>query len=123
MADSDQAARERYLQFAERVTASGDAWRLKSDEGWANCESGLQPGATVMPFWSDPAVAARAARNEWAAYQPTPIPIDRFVGRWLTNMAAEGALVGPDWDPEVLSGYEVSADDVQRQILDILGID
>lgn len=73
-----------------------------------------------MPFWSDKAVAAAAARGEWSAYHPTLIPLDRFVARWLPNMAAAGALVGPDWQPDVLSGYEVGAADVRRRILKIL---
>jgi hypothetical protein len=122
MADSEEAARARYHEFVERAATTGEVWGLKSAEGWANSDSGLQPGATVMPFWSDPAGAAAAAQGPWSAYQPTAIPLHLFVVRWLTNMATEGALVGPNWEPERLGGYEVDAADVRDRFLDILGL-
>jgi hypothetical protein len=122
MADSEEAALARCHTFVQQVTVTGEVWGLKSAKGWANCDSGLQPGATVMPFWSSKATADAAARGEWSVYQPTAIPLDLFVVRWLTNMASEGALVGPDWEPEQLGGYEIAAADMRDRLLDILGL-
>jgi hypothetical protein len=51
-----------------------------------------------MPFWSDRAYAARAAREEWGAYTPTAIPLAAFIDTWLAGMQKDGVLVGPNWD-------------------------
>jgi hypothetical protein len=51
-----------------------------------------------MPFWSDRAYAQQCAREDWSEYEPAAIPIDQFMERWLPGMAADGTLVGTNWN-------------------------
>ena len=59
-----------------------------------------------MVFWSDRAYAAQCARDEWATYQPTSIPLDRFLASWLPGMAKDHLLVGTNWSVHLI-GLEV----------------
>jgi hypothetical protein len=89
---------ESHQRFVRRVIEGGQVWGLKRADGWAVCDSLEHEGTRVMPFWSDRAYAARGAREEWAAYAPTPISLATFLEVWLTGMQQEGVLVGPNWD-------------------------
>jgi len=119
------ASRERHERFVRRVAAGGLVWGLKCEDGWAVSSSNdtEDEGAeerTVYPFWSDRAYAARVARNDWAHYEPASIPLVEFLDAWLPGMAAEGHLVGTNWNA-YLVGLEVEPLDLLDQILDKMG--
>jgi Protein of unknown function (DUF2750) len=104
-ATTDAAAR----RFFERIREAGEVWGLRdpTDEGWATCPSNDSEGKTVMLFWSDRAYAARCARDDWAHYVPSAIPLEMFVDAWLPGMASEDFLMGPNWDGD-LRGIELT---------------
>jgi uncharacterized protein DUF2750 len=89
---------------------------LRSEDGWAVCASTEFEDTDVMPFWSDRAYAARAAINEWAAYEPASIPLDEFIDSWLKGMHENGSLVGTNWDRENC-GMEIAAADLAQELL------
>ena len=97
-------------RFIQRVLASREVWGLKSEDGWAICDSNEETEdeevRDVMPFWSDRAYAQRVATGEWEDYVPTAIPLDLFIDRWLKGMHDEGTLVGTNWDASN-SGMEI----------------
>jgi len=68
-----------------------------------------------MPFWSDLAYAKQCAKNEWADYKPTPIPLEMFLERWLTGMSADNSLVGTNWSAN-LCGCEVEPAELKLEI-------
>jgi hypothetical protein len=72
-----------------------------------------------MPFWSDRAYARRAARAEWAAYEPTRIELSEFIDGWLKGMHEDGVLVGTNWDANN-RGLEVPAVDLAQALVTLL---
>ncbi|MGE5155753.1 MAG: DUF2750 domain-containing protein [Bdellovibrio bacteriovorus] len=50
-------AREDHDRFVRDVKSSGGVWGLRSDQGWADCESEEYEDTDVHPFWSDEASA------------------------------------------------------------------
>jgi len=59
-----------------------------------------------MPFWSDRAYAKQCAREDWAAYEPTAIPLPAFLQHWLPGLARDGVLVGTNWNVHLI-GMEI----------------
>jgi hypothetical protein len=126
MVDTVRRMNERQLQdgvtteenrqrFVRRVVDGGQVWGLKGADGWAICDSVESEEARVMPFWSDRAYAARAARAEWAAFTPTAIPLAVFIDTWLAGMQKDGVLVGPNWDANDC-GVELLADALAEEL-------
>jgi hypothetical protein len=106
--DLSIASQERHERFIQRVVASGIVWGLKEDEGWVTSTSTADETEErpIMPFWSDRAYAKQCAQDEWSSYEPTQIPLELFLERWLPGMHADGYLVGTNWNAS-LSGYEI----------------
>ncbi len=121
MVQLQELSQQNHLQFVERVVASRVVWGLRSSAGWAVCDSAEQEGVEVMPFWSDRAYAARAARDEWAAYEPASISLDAFIETWLEGMHDDGALVGTNWDADN-AGMEIPAADLTRELSDAIDL-
>jgi hypothetical protein len=67
-----------------------------------------------MPFWSDRAYARQCAKEDWCDYDPTPIPLGLFLERWLPGMAADGCLVGTNWNAQ-LCGHEIEPLELKRE--------
>jgi hypothetical protein len=106
MLDTTAACQKRLDRFVHRVCESKSVWGLKNDEGWAVAPSNDEKGTAVMLFWSDRAYAAQCAKDEWAAYVPTAIPLVKFLAVWLPGMANDGLLVGTNWNAHLI-GLEV----------------
>ena len=112
----DQATgEESYARFVRRVVAGGEVWGLKSEDGWAVCDSSESEGRSVMPFWSDRAYARRAALAEWSDYEPTRLELAQFLDPWLVGMKRDGVLVGTNWDAQNC-GLEVEPDELARSL-------
>src|SRR5207247_10751817 len=95
-------------RFVQRVVASREVWGLKSAEGWA-CTASTAGGSedrSVMPFWSDRAYAKQCAKEDWSDYEPTPIPLDLFLQRWLPGMESDDCILGRNWNAH-LCAYEL----------------
>jgi len=116
MSDSTDDGQADHDRFVERVKATGTIWGLKSDKGWAVCESNEYEETDVYPFWSDEAEARVHCTDDWAHFAPASLPLDVFVDTWLAGMSEDGVLVGTNWDAD-LSGVEVEPDDLARELL------
>jgi hypothetical protein len=100
-------AEENYRRFVERAARVGQVWGLKSDdEKWVVSDSNEDEDRKVMPFWSDAAYARRCAKGPWSEFKPTPIPLDKFLEKWLPGLDQRGHFVGANWDGNA-SGVEV----------------
>ena len=117
MLDVVMASKERHEHFVRRVAASREVWGLKGQDGWA-CSASTANNSrdrSVMPFWSDRAYARQCARASWASYMPTRIPLELFLERWLKGMAADGCMVGTNWNAQ-LCGQVVEPLDLKQEI-------
>lgn len=117
----NEFAHEAHRRFIERVAASGRVWGLRDGQGWITVESNEDPDRRVFPFWSDAAYARRCVKGPWAGFQPTSIPLDKFLGVWLPGMDLDGCLAGTNWDGE-LRGAEIYPLSLKRALEDALGI-
>ena len=111
------ASKERHDRFVQRIVASREVWGLKSEDGWA-CTASTADGSedrSVMPFWSDRAYAKQCAKEDWSDYEPTPIPLELFLGEWLPGMEADDCIVGTNWNAH-LCGYEIEPPYLKREI-------
>lgn len=117
MFENSTAAKDRHQRFVERVVLSRAVWGLKGAEGWATTTSTADAtrGREVIPFWSDRASANQCAKDTWAKYDATEIPLDLFIQRWLPRMAIERCLAGTNWNV-LLSGHEIEPDDLRDEL-------
>lgn len=51
-----------------------------------------------MPFWSDSAFCKACAKEEWAQYTATKIPLAEFLESWCVGLHQDDLLVGVNWD-------------------------
>jgi hypothetical protein len=115
MPQDSATSESNYRRFIERVRESGEVWGLRSDDGWAYCASNEYEDTDVLVFWSERAEAQRHAQGDWAQHQPAVIVLDEFIENWLQGMDEDGALVGPNWDPE-FGGLEVEPSDMADEL-------
>lgn len=109
----------KYKLFVERVAASKQVWGLKSKAGWANSESNEDEAVTVIPFWSDRALAKACARDDWKNFTPTEISVADFLENWCIGMAEDETLAGLNWDANMF-GKETDALSVAVDVLNRL---
>ena len=110
-----EIARDAHRLFVQRVVETGEVWGLKSDEGWVSFKSNQDEDRDVWPFWSDAAYARRCRPNNLTDYQPTLIPLDKFLALWLPGMDKDGHFAGTNWDQN-LCGMEVYPLALKEQI-------
>ncbi|MGE5153256.1 MAG: DUF2750 domain-containing protein [Bdellovibrio bacteriovorus] len=122
MNDVTTEAQDNHDRFVREVQASGLVWGLKSDQGWAVCESNEYEDTDVYPFWSDEAEARLHCADDWAGFVPDSLPLDVFIDTWLAGMSEDGVLVGTNWDAE-LSGLELEPDELAQELLGEAGDD
>ncbi|MFT5720657.1 MAG: hypothetical protein ACI9W6_000957 [Motiliproteus sp.] len=108
---------QNYLAFIEGIKASGEVWGVTTPEGWVVCDSEEYEETDVIPFWSSAEDAQAQCADEWAENEVKSISLAVFVERWLTGMAEDGVLVGPNWNAE-MEGLEVEPEAVAEQLLD-----
>lgn len=106
-----------YRLFIEGIKGSGKVWGVTTPEGWVFCESEEFEDADVIPFWSDEADAKAQCSGEWADNTAKSIELELFIETWLTGMAEDGVLVGPNWNAE-MAGLEVEPGDLAEELLD-----
>lgn len=108
---------QNYLAFIEGIKASGEVWGVTTPEGWVVCDSEEYEETDVIPFWSNSEDAKAQCADEWAEYEVKSISLAVFAERWLTGMAEDGVLVGPNWNAE-MEGLEVEPEAIAEQLLD-----
>ncbi|MEH6652376.1 MAG: DUF2750 domain-containing protein [Motiliproteus sp.] len=106
-----------YRLFIEGIKGSGKVWGVSTGEGWVFCESEEFEDTDVMPFWSDEADAKAQCSGEWADNKAESIELEVFVENWLTGMAEDGVLIGPNFNAE-MSGLEIEPEELADALLD-----
>ncbi|HYN77174.1 MAG TPA: DUF2750 domain-containing protein [Lamprocystis sp. (in: g-proteobacteria)] len=116
MTDLSAEHQDNHDRFISRVRETQRVWGLKSDEGWAVCESNDFEDTDVYPFWSDEAAAAAHCTDDWKGFAPTSLALDLFIDTWLAGMSEDGVLVGTNWDEELM-GLEIEPSDLAEELL------
>jgi hypothetical protein len=98
----------KYQLFIEKVAASKLVWGLQDKKGWANSHAAEGEEFTVVPFWSERALAKACAKADWAGYTATDISLPEFLESWCIGMADDDILAGLEWDANMF-GKEISA--------------
>lgn len=108
---------QNYLAFVEGIKATGEVWGVATPEGWVVCDSEEFEETDVIPFWSNEEDAKAQCADEWADNTAKSISLDVFVERWLTGMAEDGVLVGPNWSLE-MDGLEIEPEALAEKLLE-----
>lgn len=71
-----------------------------------------------MPFWSlrSRAVAIVAQVPAYADFEVVGLPLDEWRSRWLPGLQRDGICVGLNWSGESATGFDLSAEDVERSM-------
>lgn len=115
MDDLKKDSEARHQRFLQRVLETQFVWGLQNAEGWCQAPSNHVEDGRVMPFWSDRALAAECALEEWGVYVPTPIPLADFLKDWLPGMTAAVMLAGTNWNADLV-GMELPAELLSREL-------
>jgi len=69
-----------------------------------------------MPFWSSLARVRKIIKTvpAYANFRPVEVSWEAFRDIWLSELAAEGLLVGVNWSGSRAVGYDVSPEDLRR---------
>lgn len=70
---------KQYSYFVNKVTDWGEVWSLNNGERWASLGDPEDDDKKLFPAWPHPDYASDVATGKWAAFEPTPIEIHRFL--------------------------------------------
>lgn len=90
-------------------------YALSDDGGFPVLRVG---GSDVVPFWSSRSRVETVLQRhtKYAAFGIEEIPLADFLVRTLSLLADEAIRVGVNWSGPRLTGYDISVDDVRRNI-------
>lgn len=71
-----------------------------------------------MPFWSLQSRAETIVRtvSAYAEFEVVSIPLDEWRNRWLPGLRRDGIRVGLNWSGARATGYDLEAQDVERNL-------
>ena len=103
--------------FYREVSTRRVVWAIRDAEGFPAPIGG--DGKRAMPFWSLESRARRIIDTvpAYRGFEPHAIDWDAFCSRWVPGLAADGLLVGVNWSGTRAEGYDVSPNDVMRNVL------
>jgi hypothetical protein len=102
--------------FYKEVAESGSVWTIRDAAGFPPPKG---PGGTrAQPFWSLRSRAERvvATVTAYAGFEVVELPWLVFKDRWVPGLTRDGVLVGLNWSGSRATGYDVSPDDVVRNV-------
>lgn len=75
-------------------------------------------GSRAMAFWSKRSRAQRIIANvpAYASFEVEEIKLERWRDGWLPDLRRDGLLVGLNWSGRRATGYDLSPDDVLRNL-------
>jgi hypothetical protein len=100
--------------YAEAVS-HGEVCGIRDADGFPAPES---DGRRAMPFWSTQSRAQRVIDNveAYEGFEVVALSLDQWQSRWLPGLHKDGIWVGLNWSGGRATGYDVSAEDVARNI-------
>lgn len=101
--------------FLARVVMFGAVWTIGDAYGPSMMVSHTQPGALVLPCWSDERQAGARLQGPWRDCLPMRIRMDDFMKRTLPGLEQQRALIAPEhiFGPGAI---ELTAADLRERI-------
>lgn len=102
--------------FYVEALREGAVWTIRDEAGFPAPMN--SDGVRSHPFWSLRSRVDRVVEHvaAYTGFTPTQIPLDVFRKRWLPGMARDGLHVGLNWSGEHATGYDLAADEVERNL-------
>lgn len=90
-------------------------WSIRDARGFPAPET---PEGRAMPFWSSKARATRIveAVPAYRGFEVVSIPLADWRSRWLPGLERDGVRAGLNWSGSAVAGYDISPEDVERNL-------
>lgn len=102
--------------FYREVLKSGSVWTVR-DAGGTPAPRNAD-AQRAMPFWSSRSRVDNVIDSvaDYANFEPVEIDLAGWRSRWLPGLAEDGLLVGINWSGARATGYDMSPEDVERNL-------
>ena len=102
--------------FYGEVVEHGTVWGVRDKDGFPAPET---PEGRAMPFWSlrSRAEGIVAQVPAYAEFEVVALPLGEWRARWLRGLQRDGIRVGLNWTGDRATGFDLSAEDVERNLL------
>ena len=102
--------------FYRDVALSQVVWTIE-DDGGIPCPVSTS-GSRSMPLWSSLARVQRMIKvvPAYSAFRPLSIPWPKFVTAYVPDLSRDGVLCGVNWSGQRAVGYELSPQDLLRNV-------
>jgi hypothetical protein len=102
-------------KFYEQVVAEGRLFTFTQNDEYL-----IYPieGKEVVPFWSSKTrlESIQAGHPKYQKYQISEVSLERFLKEDLQLLEGERLSVGVNWSGARLTGYDISAQDLRKNI-------
>lgn len=100
--------------FYTEVLREGRVWVIHDSGG---LPAPRTPDERAAPIWSLRSRANKASNvDAYAAFEAVELPLDEGRTRWLPGLANDGFLVGPNWSGAIATGYDLTPEQVERNL-------
>ncbi len=101
--------------FYGEVVEHSTVWTVRDADGFPAPET---PEGRAMPFWSlrSRAEGIVAKVPAYAGFEVVGLPLAEWRSRWLPGLQSDGIRVGLNWSGETATGFDLSAEDVERNL-------
>jgi hypothetical protein len=102
--------------FYREVAKHGSVWTIRDAMGFPQ-PKGFD-GIRSQPFWSLRSRAERVVASvpAYAGFEVVELPWHVFEAQWVPGLTRDGVLVGVNWSGPNAKGYDVSSEDVVRNV-------
>ena len=102
-------------KFYQQVTADQHVFTFLADDSYLVFKVG---DAEVVPFWSSRSRLDRVQtlHPKYRNYMVDEISLDQFLTKTLSQFREEQIRVGVNWSGRRLTGYDLTADDLERNL-------
>lgn len=101
--------------FYAEVLGNGQVWTIRDDDGFLAPEA---DGVRAMPFWSTKNRAEKVIQgvDAYHGLGLVALSLDEWRTRWLPGLRRDGFLVGVNWSGARATGYDLTPDEVERNL-------
>ncbi len=99
--------------FYQEMVEHSTVWAVRDTDGFPAPTSAE---GRAMPFWSLKSRAERivAAVPAYSGFEVVDLPLQEWRVRWLPGLQRDGIRVGLNWSGDSATGFDLLADDVER---------